>query len=80
MVFRSGIDLAQGERMPSKDFADASGMGWRVWNTVPGERGAASYRSDATRGSARVWGRRVRAWVSGGKAFTFRAFVPNWHD
>ena len=22
-------------RMPSKDFTDASGMRWRVWNTVP---------------------------------------------
>src|SRR5512132_2375172 len=32
---RSGIDLAQHERMPSKDFTDASGMSWRVWNTVP---------------------------------------------
>jgi hypothetical protein len=21
--------------MPNKDFTDASGMGWRVWNTVP---------------------------------------------
>ena len=33
--FRSGIDLALHDRMPSKDFTDASGMSWRVWNTVP---------------------------------------------
>jgi len=31
----SGIDLALLDCMPNKDFTDASGMGWRVWNTVP---------------------------------------------
>lgn len=31
----SGIDLAQHVSMPSMNFTDASGMGWRVWNTVP---------------------------------------------
>jgi hypothetical protein len=31
----SGIDLALLDGMPNKDFTDASGMGWRVWNTVP---------------------------------------------
>ena len=31
----SGIDLAQHECMPSKNFTDASGMSWRVWNTIP---------------------------------------------
>ena len=31
----SGIDLALLDRMPNKDFTDASGTKWRVWNTVP---------------------------------------------
>ena len=31
----SGIDLALLDCMPNKDFTDASGMRWRVWNTVP---------------------------------------------
>jgi hypothetical protein len=42
--------------MPSKDFTDASGMGWRVWNTVPVsgavinpgfEKGWLTFESDA---------------------------------
>lgn len=54
--FRSGIDLAQHGRMPSKDFTDASGMTWRVWNTVPVsgavinpgfEKGWLTFESDA---------------------------------
>jgi hypothetical protein len=43
-------------RMPSKDFTDASGMKWRVWNTVPVsgavinpgfEKGWLTFESDA---------------------------------
>jgi hypothetical protein len=43
-------------RMPSKDFTDASGMTWRVWNTVPVsgavinpgfEKGWLTFESDA---------------------------------
>ena len=42
--------------MPSKDFTDASGMAWRVWNTVPVsgavinpgfEKGWLTFESDA---------------------------------
>jgi hypothetical protein len=54
--FQGGIDLAQHHRMPSKDFKDASGMSWRVWNTVPVsgavinpgfEKGWLTFESDA---------------------------------
>ena len=32
---KSGIEFAQLGCMASRDFADATGMSWRVWNTVP---------------------------------------------
>ena len=44
------------DRMPNKNFTDASGMGWRVWNTVPVsgavinpgfEKGWLTFESDA---------------------------------
>lgn len=44
------------------------------------ERSPAPYRSDASRASARIRSGCIWPWVSGTHSFTFRSFVPEWHE